>query len=310
MLWGPPGVGKSSLVQQAADRAGLPFIQLELAVLPPQELLGLPYVQDGVSHYAAPSFWPANDKGVLILEDLSHAAPAIQAMGMSLLLDRRIGPHTLPDGYRILATGNRTTDGAGAHRIPTATASRMVHLEVKEDVAMWREWGLQNGIHEDILGLLGLRPELLHRLDKTTPAWPSPRTWAMASQLHSLGLDVAAAVGEGAAAELDAYVDLKAALPSLDKILAGHGAFTVWPDQLSLRWAVVVGLAFKASDAEAVRNAFMFLRSKAGAEWQSLFLQDVTVRFRTTGRFDELASLIAREPAFARFVNRLLERVA
>ena len=310
MLWGPPGIGKSSLMAQAALRANLNFIQLELAVLPPQELMGLPYVENGTSHYAAPGFWPTTPNGILVLEDLSHALPAVQAMGMSLLLEGRVGPHRLPTGWKVLATGNRVVDGAGAHRIPTATANRMVHITVKEDITVWRNWGLDNGIHEDILGLLGLRPELLHQLDRDAPAWPSPRAWGMASHLHDLGLEVAAAVGEGAAAELQSYVDLKSTLPALEPILEGKGKKVAWPEELSLKWAMCVGLAFKAKDGKEVAHAFHYLKNSATAEWLSLFLQDVTVRYRSAGRIAELASLMGTEPEFAEFVDGLLELVA
>jgi MoxR-like ATPase len=310
MLWGPPGVGKSSLVAQAAQKAGLQFIQLELAVMPPQDLMGLPYVEEGESRYARPAFWPTKPGGVLLLDDFTHALPAIQSLSMSLLLMHSIGPHTLPEGWHVIGTGNRTSDGANCFKMPTPTANRMAHVEVEADVTVWREWALAHGVHEDILGLLGLRPELLHKLSRDNPAWPSPRTWAMASHLHSMELDVASAVGEGAAAELAAYVDLKAALPSLEPILVGQGDDVAWPDELSLRWALVVGLAFKANSADEVGHAFRYLSGAAGCEWQSLFLQDVTVRFRTNGRIGELAVLMTQEPALAEFVDGLLELVA
>jgi MoxR-like ATPase len=310
MLWGPPGVGKSSLVAQAADRAGLSCIQLELAVLPPQELLGLPYVEAGESCYARPTFWPTEGHGLIILEDLPHALPAVQAMGMSLILEGRVGPHVLPAGWRVMGTGNRVKDGAGAFRMPTSTASRMVHISVGADAAVWREWALGQRLHEDILGLLGLRPELLHRLDRDKVAWPSPRTWEMASHLHEAGLDIAAAVGEGAAAELQAYAELKHALPALEPILAGEGAAVDWPDELSLRWALVVGLAFKVEEEDQVRNAFQFLQSGAGLEWQSVFLQDTVARFRAGGRLLVLAGLMTQVPELSDFVDGLLEIVA
>ncbi len=310
MLWGPPGVGKSSLVVQAAERSGMDFVQLELAVLPPQELMGLPYVQEGTSRYALPTFWPTSSRGVLVLEDLPHALPVVQAMGMSLILEGRVGPHVLPEGWRVVGTGNRVQDGAGAFKMPTATASRMIHLAVQVDNPSWREWALSNGVEEDILGLLGLRPELLHQLDRDQPAWPSPRTWVMASHLHRMGLDAASAVGEGAAAELQAYSDVKRSLPDLAPILEGRGGRIPWPEEMSLRWALVVGLAFKANTTSEVRHAFGYLSQSAGAEWQSLFMQDTTTRFRSSGRLGELAVLLTQEPALAAFIDGILELVA
>jgi hypothetical protein len=186
----------------------------------------------------------------------------------------------------------------------------MVHIEVTADVSSWREWALGHDIHPDILGLLGLRPGLLHELSRDHAAWPSPRTWQMASTLHGLGLDVAAAVGEGAAAELSAFIELKETLPALDPILAGQGSHIAWPDEMSLRWAIVVGLAFQVRGASQVGEAFSWLRSSAGAEWQSLFLQDCVSRFRAQGRLGELAVLMTQQPDLAEFVDQVVELVA
>lgn len=310
MIWGPPGIGKSQLVTQAAARAGLPVVELELAVLPPQELMGLPFVKDETSQYARPTFWPTTPEGILVLDDLSHAFPQIMAMSMSLLLSQRIGPHRLPAGWVVIATGNRTEDGAGAFKMPTATANRMVHIELEVNVTAWREWALGQGVSPDIIGLISLRPELLHSLSRDNPAWPSPRTWEMASRLHALGVDVASAVGEGAAAELAAFVDLKSSLPSLQPILDGHGDGVSFPDELSLKWALVVGLAFAANRVDEVRHAFRYLKTFAGKEWQSVFLSDVTARYKASGRVAELAVLMTTEPAFAEFVDGILELVA
>ena len=42
MIWGPPGIGKSSIVSSAADKAGIDFIDLRLSQLAPTDLRGLP----------------------------------------------------------------------------------------------------------------------------------------------------------------------------------------------------------------------------------------------------------------------------
>jgi hypothetical protein len=288
----------------------LPVIQLELTVTPPQELLGLPHVEEGESKYAKPSFWPKTENGLLILEDLPHALPAIQAMGMSLILEGRVGPHVLPEGWKIIGTGNRAQDGAGAYTMPTATASRMVHVTLDPDVNAWRQWAISAGIHEDIVGLLGLRPDLLHKLTRKTPTWPSPRTWEMASKLHAMGFDVAPAVGQGAAAELKSYVDIKSTLPDLQPILNGNGKTISWPDELSLRWAMIMGLAFHTDGPNAVRHAFVYLNKKAGPEWKNIFLQDVVTRFQSEEKMAKLAQLVATLPEMSEFIDELLEVVA
>ena len=43
MLWGPPGVGKSSIVRQIAAESGWGFLDLRLLLLNPIDLRGIPY---------------------------------------------------------------------------------------------------------------------------------------------------------------------------------------------------------------------------------------------------------------------------
>ena len=38
MIWGPPGIGKSSIVSEAAKKAGIDFIDLRLSQLAPTDL--------------------------------------------------------------------------------------------------------------------------------------------------------------------------------------------------------------------------------------------------------------------------------
>jgi MoxR-like ATPase len=55
-VWGPPGVGKSSIVRDVAAAHDLPVIDLRLGQIPPADLRGLPMVEDGVACYARPQW--------------------------------------------------------------------------------------------------------------------------------------------------------------------------------------------------------------------------------------------------------------
>ena len=51
MIWGPPGVGKSSIVAQCASENALDLIDLRLSQLAPTDLRGLPVpVEIGRAH--------------------------------------------------------------------------------------------------------------------------------------------------------------------------------------------------------------------------------------------------------------------
>lgn len=53
-IWGAPGIGKSSLVEQFAEAVGLPCISLLGSQLAPEDIIGIPQVRDGVSEFLPP----------------------------------------------------------------------------------------------------------------------------------------------------------------------------------------------------------------------------------------------------------------
>ncbi len=79
MIEGPPGIGKSSVVYQVADRLGLKVIDLRLGQIPPSDIRGLPMVKDGISMYACPEWLPKDGNGILFLDELTNAAPPSKA---------------------------------------------------------------------------------------------------------------------------------------------------------------------------------------------------------------------------------------
>src|SRR5690349_18667369 len=80
MIWGPPGIGKSSIVAQIAQGHDLEIVDLRLSQLAPTDLRGLPVADNGVSRWYPPEFLPSEGKGILFLDELNLAPPAMQGM--------------------------------------------------------------------------------------------------------------------------------------------------------------------------------------------------------------------------------------
>ncbi|HKY54668.1 MAG TPA: AAA family ATPase, partial [Anaerolineales bacterium] len=80
MIWGPPGIGKSSIVAQTAEAHEIGFIDLRLSQLAPTDLRGLPVAENGLSRWYPPEFLPREGKGILFLDELNLAPPAMQGM--------------------------------------------------------------------------------------------------------------------------------------------------------------------------------------------------------------------------------------
>jgi len=303
MIWGAPGVGKSSVVAQVARTAGLGFTDLRLGQLAPTDLRGLPVAEHGVARWYPPEFLPTSGAGVLFLDEINMAPPTLQGIAQQLILDRRVGSYTVPDGWFIWAAGNRKEDRASVFDMPAPLANRFVHLEVEPHLESFRSYAVAHGLHEQIVAFLSYRPALLHKLDAARPAWPSPRSWEMADTLHKAGLDVAPAVGPGAAAELDAFVRLYTELANLDRVLRGQGDSVAFPAEPSLRYAATVGLSMRAHTTDHAVACFRWLSAQAGAEWVQLFMSNLVTQVRARGQMGVLARAMEAEPSFAAFLR-------
>jgi MoxR-like ATPase len=308
MLWGPPGVGKSSIVAQVAAKHDLMFVDVRLSQLAPTDLRGLPVPQDGVARWFPPEFLPRDGRGILFLDEINMAAPTMQGIAQQLILDRRVGSYTLPDGWFVWAAGNRREDRASVFEMPAPLANRFLHLEVKPDLESFKRYALERGLNERIVAFLSFRPNLLHALDPKSPAWASPRSWEMASKLLTANLEVSSAVGDGAAAEFNAFEKVYAALPDLDPILNGDRSLP-FPDEPSARYAAVVGLTVRSETAQQAVNALLWLAERASPEWVQLYASDAFGRLRSRGQVGRFAQLAKAEPALQRLLDEFNEIV-
>src|SRR5258707_5539567 len=112
MIWGAPGIGKSSIVAQTAEAHKMEMIDLRLSQLAPTDLRGLPVADNGVSRWYPPEFLPRERRGILFLDDVNLAPPTMQGIAQQLILDRRVGSYTVPAGLVIWAAVHRKGDQA------------------------------------------------------------------------------------------------------------------------------------------------------------------------------------------------------
>jgi hypothetical protein len=124
MIWGAPGIGKSSIVAQVAKEHKIDFVDVRLSQLAPTDLRGLPVAEDGISKWYPPEFLPHSGRGILFLDELNMAPPAMQGMAQQLILDRRVGSYVVPEGWYVWAAGNRKEDRAAVLicRLPSPIA--------------------------------------------------------------------------------------------------------------------------------------------------------------------------------------------
>lgn len=303
MLWGPPGIGKSSIVAQLAHENGLALVDVRLSQLAPTDLRGLPVAEGGLARWFPPEFLPRSGSGVLLLDELNMAPPMMQGIAQQLILDRRVGSYEVPEGWFIWAAGNRKEDRASVFEMPAPLANRFLHLDVQPDFDSFRTYALERGLHEQVLAFLSFRPALLHQLDTQRPAWPSPRSWEMAGRLHAVGLDTAPAVGDPAAAEFAAFLKIYKRLSGVEAILEGKGEQETFAEEPSLRYALTVALGMRARDARQAMSVFRWMVSRAPAEWVQLLVSSLFVQMRARGQMGALAVCLREDPDMGRFLR-------
>ncbi|OGC77189.1 ATPase [candidate division WWE3 bacterium RIFOXYD1_FULL_39_9] len=265
-IWGAPGVGKSQVVKQVAQKQKpnkkKPFtlIDVRAVLLDPVDLRGLPHINgDNMAHWCPPAFLPHDSSscGILFLDELNAAPPLTQAACYQLVLDRKLGEYTLPDGWMVIAAGNRENDKAVVHRIPSALANRFVHLNFEVDINDWVRWAMQNNIKTEVIAFLRYRTNLLHSFDpkkSDEKAFPSPRSWEFVSNILSTSPSkdiefelIKGTVGEAAAAEFIGFLRICRKIPSPDAILMNPTKAEISNDP-AVNYAICGALASRATE--------------------------------------------------------------
>ena len=213
LLWGEPGIGKTAALTQLAEALDLPLTTVIASVHEPSDFSGLPVVGDDPAEQGvpmAPPDWAVRlvraGRGLLFLDELSTAPPAVQAALLRLVLERRIGALQLPPGVRIVAAANPRSSAADGWELSPPLANRFVHLQWTHDHDVvvrglggtWPRATLPrldperlpeavDFARRAVCGLLAARPELVHRLPSNETRrggpWPSPRSWEMTLRL-------------------------------------------------------------------------------------------------------------------------------
>lgn len=188
-IWGPPGIGKSSLVQQFAAEIGLACVSLLGSQLAPEDLIGVPQIENGVSRFCPPKSIARAEPYCLFLDELNACSHEVQKSFYSLIHERRIGEYTLPQGSVVIGAGNRAQDSAIVKPMSSALLNRMVHVHLNVSVKEWLAWAGGNQIHPLVLDYIKLRPDhLWSPPPKHEEPFSSPRSWHMLSDaLNSYG---------------------------------------------------------------------------------------------------------------------------
>lgn len=224
-----PGVGKSDILEEITESLNLHIEvlspgergagQFGVVPMPKQlpeghplfDLLGGVVLSYPAPEWVIPFF--EKGRGVVLVDELTTATPAIQPALLGLFLRKVIGTTHFPGGVRFMAAYNAPEDAAAGYDLPKPAANRMGHLKFDSgDVEAWTDWVLSEdtmGEHEAstfdpaaeearvlaiwpdafafakgiVTSFMRKRPGLIHVEPKAedpqaSKGWPSRRSWA------------------------------------------------------------------------------------------------------------------------------------
>ena len=265
-LWGPPGIGKSELVENITTELGGLMIDLRLGQMEPTDIRGIPFYNKdiGKMDWAPPVELPDEEMAkeypivVLFLDELNSAAPSVQSAAYQLILNRRIGKYRLPKNVVMVAAGNRESDKGVTYRMPTPLANRFLHQEMKVDFASWQEWAVTHKVHKDVVGYLSFAKQDLYDFDSksSSRAFATPRTWSFVSELleeddsddNTLTNLIAGTVGEGLAVKFMAHRKIAGRMPQPEDILSGK-VTTLDVKEVSAMYSLVISMCYELKAA-------------------------------------------------------------
>jgi len=294
MLWGAPGIGKSSLVAGVCRERGIELIDIRLAQRDPVDLRGLPVPKEDRVDWLLSSDWPRDpdSRGIILFDELTAVDRSLQVAVYELILDRRLGSmYRVPDGWLMVAAGNRGKDRAVTTTMSSALANRFCHIEVEPDPEDWQRWAVNAGIHPDVIGFLRFSPDQFHDMEVDLErGWPSARSWERVGRLVERGqiddgaleLMVCGLVGIGAGRAFMAFRDWSSRLPDVQQLLIDPDGFEL-PERADQRFALCSALVFYLARADHATfdrclDGFMQISLKLPSDFAAMVMTDALTR--------------------------------
>ena len=245
IVLGMAGVGKTEMAIQSCKKNESPYICLNMSVLEPPDLIGLPTIENKRVEYAIPKFLPVRNaesthkKTVLIVDELDKLKSDMNSPLLELFQFHSINGTPL-DIQAIVATGNLPDEGAFSQPISMALTNRCKVYQLTHSFEAWRDWAQESDLNPLVIGFLMKNQEYLSMPpiegDPTAYSRPSPRSWSQASselnmtdpKQHSVDFQsmlVAGRVGTAAAVKFKTWLQYSRHIEPLVDELWENGKF-------------------------------------------------------------------------------------
>ena len=311
MVWGAPGLGKSTIIRELAREYGVSFIDVRLAQREPVDIRGLPVPTEKGVEWRVSAEWPRDprSRGIILFDELTAADRSLQVAAYEFILDRRLGDlYKVPDGWYICAAGNRTEDRAVAATMSSALANRFLHVELESNADDWLKWAVANDVYPSVTGFIRFRPGMLFKQEDENleRGWPTPRSWERVSTMMKILPDdeylrrhtVYGLVGNRAGVEFMAFHKATQVL-DVRAMMLGAGEVTI-PEKADLRCALCSGIVYHLwrgkteQEQKALLDGFFRISLKLSSDFAAMLMVDAI----KAGADCNGAAKLAKHPQF------------
>lgn len=239
LIVGPPGIGKTQIVEQSAKAVNYECQVFHLQISDPTDIKGMPWIYSPKgSDTPKAEFIPfgdwrklleAKNPTVAFLDDLGQAPPSVQAAAMHPLWGGKLNGYSFPSYITWISATNRREDKAAVTGILEPVKSRNYSiLNLEANVDDWIVWAIKANVPTVVRTFIRWKPGLLCDFKPTADMKnsPLPRTWYYLGELVKDGYPpevelelYTGAVGEGPAIEFVAYKKVFTKLPNPQLII-------------------------------------------------------------------------------------------
>lgn len=204
-LLGAPGIGKTAIMEQIAQEMGVALVAYSMTHHTRQSALGLPFITEktygsekvSVSEYTMSeiiaSVYDAMEssgmkEGILFLDEINCVSETLAPSMLQFLQYKVFGRHRVPDGWVVVTAGNPPEYNKSVREFDVVTMDRLKLLEVEPDYRVWKEYAVEQRIHNAVISYLDLKKEHFYVMEMTTKgrSYVTARGWEDLSEILTL----------------------------------------------------------------------------------------------------------------------------
>lgn len=183
-LIGPPGIGKTAIMQQIASELGIGLVSYSMTHHTRQSALGLPYITQktyGEKKYSVSEYTMSEiiasvydlmeetglREGILFLDEINCVSETLAPSMLQFLQYKIFGRHRVPDGWIVVTAGNPPEYNNSVRVFDTVTWDRLKRIDIEPDYQIWKEYANDRGVHPSILTYLDIKSSDFYRVETT-----------------------------------------------------------------------------------------------------------------------------------------------